>query len=91
MRQSAMTIEYVALNMKISDNLYCPIIAKLNRTTCLVYNPEFIFWSLRRPLISRKGSSDDDALFHVSLLWYNQDLVARAERAYEAPAISSPR
>lgn len=89
-RQGAMAIVHVALDMEIAVYANSPIVAELEKAAALMNEPKFAGGHVRRRLLVREASTNDDTLFHIALLRNNQHLITRTGGTNQSPTASHP-
>jgi hypothetical protein len=76
--------------MEVAVDADRSVVAQLEKTTTPVYKPKLAWWSSGGHLIDGKNPADNNTLFDIALLRDEKNLVSRARRAGQPPAISDP-
>jgi hypothetical protein len=85
-----MAIVHVALDMEIAIYANSPIVAELEKAAALVNEPKLTLRHVRRHLLIREASANDDTLFHIPLLRNNEHLITGTGGTDQSPTASHP-
>ena len=90
-RQRSLLIIDITRDVQVTVHLDRSVILELDETSGLVHQPKFADRRGGRRVCVREHSPDDYAVFRITLLRENQDLIARRRRAIHAPPGANPR
>ena len=81
-RQRSLLIIDITRDVQVTVHLDRSVILELDETSGLVHQPKFADRRGGRRVCVRERTSDDDAVFRITLLGENQNLIARRRGQY---------